>query len=136
MTTPVSHAYSDPPEDLVLAKLMGDVAERLRVGEAVDLEAVIGEHPQYAEQLRQLFPAVAALAELDATQAQGPSGSHQQPEAGGNIGEYQLLREIGRGGMGIVYEARQLSLNRRVALKVLPFAAALDPRALARFQQE
>src|SRR5262249_38116918 len=52
------------------------------------------------------------------------------------IGDYQLVREIARGGMGIVYEARQRSLDRRVALKVLPFAATLDPRALGRFQQE
>src|SRR6266487_4284376 len=46
----------------------------------------------------------------------------------GQLGDYQLIREIGRGGMGIVYEAHQISLNRRVALKVLPFAAALDPK--------
>ena len=46
------------------------------------------------------------------------------------------MREIARGGTGIVYEARQVSLNRRVALKILPFAAALDPRSLARFKQE
>jgi serine/threonine protein kinase len=52
------------------------------------------------------------------------------------IGDYQIVREIARGGMGIVYEARQVSLNRRVALKILPFAAALDPRSLARFKQE
>src|SRR5207245_7050878 len=46
------------------------------------------------------------------------------------------LREVGRGGMGIVYEAEQLSLGRRVALKVLPFAATLDPRQLQRFHNE
>src|SRR5205807_2368132 len=46
------------------------------------------------------------------------------------------VREVGRGGMGIVYEAEQLSLNRRVALKVLPFAATLDPRQLQRFHNE
>src|SRR5205085_7247046 len=54
----------------------------------------------------------------------------------GQIGEFRLLREIGRGGMGVVYEAHQSSLNRRVALKVLPFAAALDPRQLQRFHNE
>ena len=46
------------------------------------------------------------------------------------------LREVGRGGMGVVYEAEQISLGRRVALKVLPFAATLDPRQLQRFQNE
>src|SRR5439155_20677629 len=43
---------------------------------------------------------------------------------------------VGRGGMGVVYEAEQISLSRRVALKVLPFAATMDPRQLARFQNE
>jgi serine/threonine protein kinase/tetratricopeptide (TPR) repeat protein len=52
------------------------------------------------------------------------------------LGDYRLIREIGRGGMGVVYEAEQLSLGRRVALKVLPSAAALDSRQLQRFQVE
>ncbi|HVS34028.1 MAG TPA: tetratricopeptide repeat protein, partial [Gemmataceae bacterium] len=52
------------------------------------------------------------------------------------LGDFRLLREIGRGGMGVVYEAEQISLNRRVALKVLPFAGAMDPRHLQRFQNE
>jgi serine/threonine protein kinase len=54
----------------------------------------------------------------------------------GNLGDFRLLREIGRGGMGVVYEAEQVSLRRRVALKVLPFAAALDPRQIQRFKNE
>jgi serine/threonine protein kinase len=52
------------------------------------------------------------------------------------LGDFRLLRVIGRGGMGVVYEAEQLSLGRRVALKVLPFAAALDPKQLQRFKNE
>lgn len=54
----------------------------------------------------------------------------------GMLGDFRLIREVGRGGMGVVYEAEQLSLRRRVALKVLPFAAAVDPRRLQRFQNE
>jgi eukaryotic-like serine/threonine-protein kinase len=52
------------------------------------------------------------------------------------LGDFRLLHEIGRGGMGIVYEAQQISLGRRVALKVLPFAAMLDARQIARFHHE
>jgi len=52
------------------------------------------------------------------------------------LGEFRIIREIGRGGMGVVYEAEQLSLGRRVALKVLPSAASLDPRQCQRFQVE
>jgi hypothetical protein len=52
------------------------------------------------------------------------------------LGDFKLVREIGRGGMGVVYEAVQLSLGRRVALKVLSMAGALDPRHLKRFRNE
>jgi serine/threonine protein kinase/Flp pilus assembly protein TadD len=52
------------------------------------------------------------------------------------LGDFRILREIGRGGMGVVYEAEQLSLGRRVALKVLPFAATLDPKQMQRFKNE
>lgn len=54
----------------------------------------------------------------------------------GTLGDYRLIREVGRGGMGVVYEAEQISLRRRVALKVLPFAAGIDPRQLQRFKNE
>ncbi len=52
------------------------------------------------------------------------------------LDDYRILRIIGRGGMGVVYEARQLSLGRRVALKTLPFAAALNPIQLRLFENE
>src|SRR5207245_3539962 len=57
----------------------------------------------------------------------------EPPEA---LGDFRIVRELGRGGMGVVYEAVQLSLGRRVALKVLPFAAALDAKQLQRFKNE
>ena len=61
---------------------------------------------------------------------------HHQPLRGVEIGDFQILREIGRGGMGFVFEAMQLSLNRRVALKILPMASALKSQCLARFERE
>jgi serine/threonine protein kinase len=76
-----------------------------------------------ASELRQLGPADTHLA-----------GGEGQPPA--VLGEYRIVREIGRGGMGIVYEAEQVSLGRRVALKVLPFAAGLDTKHLQRFKNE
>ena len=61
----------------------------------------------------------------------------QPPEqAVGQLGDFRILREVGRGGMGVVYEAEQVSLGRHVALKVLPFAATMDPRQLQRFHNE
>lgn len=52
------------------------------------------------------------------------------------LGDFRLIREIGRGGMGVVYEAEQMSLGRRVALKILPLAGVLDERQLTRFRNE
>jgi eukaryotic-like serine/threonine-protein kinase len=65
--------------------------------------------------------------------AGGPAGEQSQTLT---LGEYRVIREIGRGGMGVVYEAEQVTLGRRVALKVLPWAASLDPRQRQRFQLE
>src|SRR5262249_40286751 len=64
------------------------------------------------------------------------SGLNPEAPLAGCLGDFRLVREVGRGGMGVVYEAEQLSLGRRVALKVLPFAAAVDERQLQRFKNE
>ncbi|CAA9429384.1 MAG: serine/threonine protein kinase [uncultured Phycisphaerae bacterium] len=69
-------------------------------------------------------------------------GAQRRPRADAELataqplGDFKLVREVGRGGMGVVYEAVQLSLGRRVAVKVLPLAGALDPRQLQRFRNE
>jgi serine/threonine protein kinase len=68
---------------------------------------------------------------------EGRSSSAQVDAAATRLlGDFRILRELGRGGMGVVYEAEQISLGRRVALKVLPFAAMLDRQQLARFKNE
>lgn len=122
-----------------------------RVVEALDeylsaLEA--GKKPDRQEFLSRHAAIAGALAEcLEGMDALHQAGSASQPPAAGGIthadwqpgmplGDYRLVREIGRGGMGIVYEAEQLSLGRRIALKVLPFALTLDPRQLQRFKNE
>ncbi len=69
-----------------------------------------------------------------------PPSREREPHSPGlpaqRLGDFELIREIGRGGMGVVYEARQISLNRRVALKVLPVGLGLSPDGLERFERE
>jgi serine/threonine-protein kinase len=125
---PLVHATGTDP---ILDDLIDAFAARLQTGEPVDLEVYAQEHPERAEALRRILPAMVALADL------GRSGAtHPPEEVTGTLGDFRLLREVGRGGMGVVYEAEQISLGRRVALKVLPFAAALDPKQLQRFKNE
>ena len=61
---------------------------------------------------------------------------HMDEPSGRRLGDFEILRELGRGGMGIVYEARQVSLDRKVALKVLAGSLGLTPTAVVRFRRE
>lgn len=114
-----------------IATVLDDYLSDLERGVDRSADELIAQHPEWGDALRQ------ALASLDAVRkvvAAFPSA--EQPAPLPQLGDYRILREIGRGGMGIVYEARQLSLGRTVALKVLPFAAVLDPIQVQRFQNE
>ena len=93
--------------------------------------------------MARLLPAIEVMAEFGVSAsrlaARGVSPGLASVEVNttlGTLGDFRILREVGRGGMGVVYEAEQVSLSRRVALKVLPFAAALDPQQLRRFKTE
>jgi serine/threonine protein kinase/Tfp pilus assembly protein PilF len=125
------------PADPELERLIEQVTARLQAGESINSQQLAEEYPQYAEQLRELLPAMEMLAKLGeapvqrtATNGQAPPPPQQQ------LGDFRLIRELGRGGMGVVYEAEELSLGRRVALKVLLFAGMLDQQQLARFKNE
>ena len=119
-------------EDGALESLVGQVADeflrRQQQGENPDVEEYTARYPDAAPLLR------GVLASLRLIDKSAPPVAEEA--AWGTLGDFRLLREIGRGGMGIVYEAEQISLNRRVALKVLPFAATLDERRLQRFKME
>jgi serine/threonine-protein kinase len=137
---------NDPRDDRATAgdsnqrvkDLVEEFVNRLQAGEALQVDEFVRHHPDEAERLRQVLPAARLLADLGLSGGGSePSGS--SPAAGGELGQlgdFRIFREIGRGGMGVVYEAAQISLGRRVALKVLPFAAAVDSRQLQRFRNE
>jgi serine/threonine protein kinase len=118
----------------LVAEVVDEFTRRQRDGERPDIEEYATRHPHAAELLRKVL---AALAVVGLSQGGGsaPAGDLGDP-ATGMLGDFRLIREIGRGGMGVVYEAEQISLRRRVALKVLRFAATMDPRHLQRFHNE
>jgi eukaryotic-like serine/threonine-protein kinase len=122
------------------AMLFEQIVEKLQSSDGIDVEAFVQQYPEHADRLRRLLPACGMLAELGRSAArQERAGLAIADSPGcepGVLGDFQIVREIGRGGMGVVYEAVQISLKRRVALKVLPFAAVLDQRQLQRFQTE
>ena len=90
-------------------------------------------NPEIADRLRACLSVLRAASRVE---AQADADAAIEPAVDTRLGDFQILRMIGRGGMGIVFEAVQVSLRRRVALKVLPFASALDPHQLRRFQIE
>src|SRR5215510_10636581 len=119
-------------------ELAEEFAARFRRGERPSLQEYIDRCPEWAEEIRELFP---ALVEVERVKEDRPARPGAAETAAalpllGQVGDYRVLREVGRGGMGVVYEAEQVSLGRRVALKVLPRQVSSDLKTLARFRRE
>jgi serine/threonine protein kinase len=128
MATDNSESY------VLLNQLAEEFAERYRRGERPSLEDYVDRHPELSGVIREFFPTMVEVEEVKRVARETSSSGHSRlPE---RVGGYRIRREIGRGGMGVVYEAEQESLGRRVALKVLPMEAARDAKLLARFRRE
>jgi serine/threonine protein kinase/Tfp pilus assembly protein PilF len=126
--------------EIVLA-LAEEFLERHRKGERPPLQEYIDRHPELAAEIKEVFPAMAmmeniALADESLEAGKGAAGPRPVESLLEQVGDYRIIREVGRGGMGVVYEAEQVSLGRHVALKLLPQKALLDAKQKRRFQRE
>lgn len=122
---------------VLLNQLADEFAERYRRGERPSLQEYVDRHPELADDIREVLP---ALVEME----QVKEDRHAPVEQAAllalspleRLGDYRILREIGHGGMGVVYEAEQVSLGRHVALKVLPQQRRADEQTRRRFERE
>ena len=137
MATSSSSSNRDP-----LERLAAEFLDRRRRGENPSPSGYADQYPQWADQILEFFPALELMEGLKPGSRRPDRFAH--PARAGTavapqlqqLGEYRILREIGRGGMGVVYEAVQESLGRRVALKILPLHGRIDPVQMERFQLE
>jgi WD40 repeat protein/serine/threonine protein kinase len=119
-------------------RLAEELVERRRRGEKPTVQEYEHQYPELAEQIRDLFPAILMMEDLRPSREMdefslGKADSADMPET---LGDYRLLREVGRGGMGVVYEAEQASLGRHVAVKVLRTGPLLSVKYRQRFEHE
>ena len=141
-----SSSELDPIEALV-----EEFLARRRRGERPTVGEYLARYPNLATGIRAIFPAMAVVNDLGTgapAEGQGPAAMERGQEAGPGtgarvgvskarqVGDYRIIREIGRGGMGVVYEAEQVSLGRRVALKLLPERVLSDAKHRGRFERE
>ena len=126
-----------PTGEARLAQIMDEYMVSLEQGTPLDLEKLAAQHPDLAEEIRSITASLELLHQATAQMRPAAERTGQQPmERAKRLGDFEIGRELGRGGMGVVYEAHQLSLQRQVALKVLPFAAMWDQKQIARFRNE
>jgi eukaryotic-like serine/threonine-protein kinase len=139
-------------EDPRVVEALEEYLAGIEAGEKLNRKAFLARHAEIAEVLAECLDGMEALHASSSSSKEPVRGSVQgtpsfpaeaglasaslETHHGTPLGDFRILREIARGGMGVVYEAVQLSLDRRVALKVLPFAASLDAKQLQRFKNE
>ena len=145
MTAKPTYASRDldsltPRQQERLAEALSECLDAMERGESPNLPKLLAENADIADLIRSNVNGLRLLqAAGDAfpSESRSEAAASETPSTGKKeLGDFQILREVGRGGMGVVYEAHQMSLDRKVALKILPFAAVLDQKQIARFKNE
>ena len=124
--------------DSMVEQLAESFVERFRRGERPAISDYMQRYPQFAAQIQEVFPALVAMEQVH-RDIQPETSCPTAPLAAPlltSLGDFRIIREVGRGGMGVVYEAEQVSLGRRVALKVLAGPMLADPKHRKRFERE
>ena len=121
-----------------LGPIMDEFLSRKRKGEYPSLSEFVQRHPELEDEIRELFPAIAMMEQAEVSKP--PRSYSAVITSNGKelhrLGDYRIIREIGRGGMGVVYEAIQESLGRHVAIKLLPWQVTPGDSQARRFQRE
>ena len=137
---PSSNYASEFDEERNPVDLLADeFAHRIRIGETPSIDDYAKRYPDVANEIRAVFPAIAKIEKASRHQLSksGSMPANQLVDLNlEKIGDFQIIRQIGHGGMGIVYEALQVSLQRKVALKVISPVISNSPKQLARFKRE
>lgn len=145
-----SDLVEETASSAVFEALASEFSMLVREGQSPNIAEFASRNPDLAEQIRRLFPVLELMERNNVNGvSNSPESAANQPEFGAEqidhrggwkalqqLGDFRIIREIGRGGMGIVFEAEQESLGRRVALKVLPASAQFDQRRMERFASE
>lgn len=123
-----------------LERLAEEYVRLYRAGKEPDLEQFVLEHPALADEIRELFPVMLMLdggrsSNPEATRFATNINSSFEEAIGAQLGDYTLIKIIGRGGMGVVYEAKHITLGNRVAVKLLP-SSLNRPKLQERFLRE
>jgi len=133
----VNHAVDDGDGRASVEVLADEYIERRTNGEAVTIDEYAAQYPDLADDIREVFPAVEAMKSLSTEWKRTVvEPSQEGPELPFQLGDYRLDRKIGRGGMGIVYEAEHMSLQRRVAVKILRMFSLNSDQDIQRFHRE
>jgi eukaryotic-like serine/threonine-protein kinase len=131
----------DEPVEDRLDELAAEFVDRYRQGECPTIAEYAHRYPDLAEEICNLFPTIAQMEGLKVQIEQDQQPAPRRGLIAGHVplsqlGDFRIIREIGRGGMGVVYEAEQMSLGRRVAIKALPLLSVSQPELVKRFQRE